>query len=95
LKRLTFSANVLNAKAEAFYRRHGVEVIDPAAESGLDMRGRKVMTNRYCLRAELGRCPGKRPGHPAPAWMLEDGDGRRFPVRFNCDDCVMEIFYGD
>lgn len=96
LKRLTFAANALNAKAEAFYKRHGVEIIEPAAESGLDMRGRKVMTTRYCLRAELGRCPGKRPAGPsAPAWSLEDGDGRRFPVRFNCDDCVMEIFYGD
>ncbi len=96
LKQLTFAANVLNAKADAFYRRHGVEVIEPAAESGLELRGRKVMTTRYCLRAELGRCPGKRPaGHPAPAWNLEDGDGRRFPVRFNCDECVMEIFYGE
>ncbi len=96
LKRLTFSSNVLNAKAADFYRRHGVETIEPAAESGLDMRGRKVMTTRYCLRAELGRCPGKQPAGPsAPAWRLEDGDGRRFPVRFNCDACVMEIFFGE
>ncbi|MBN2200594.1 U32 family peptidase [bacterium] len=95
-KRLTFAANVLNAKAEAFYRRHGVEIIEPAAESGLDMRGRKVITTRYCLRAEIGRCPGKQPtGHSAPAWILEDGDGRRFPVRFNCDDCIMEVFFGE
>jgi 23S rRNA 5-hydroxycytidine C2501 synthase len=96
LKRLTFLENVLNRKAEAFYRRHGVEEIEPAAESGLDMRGRKLMTTRYCLRAERGLCAGNRPaGHPAPPWTLEDADGRRFTVRFNCADCVMEIVYGD
>jgi collagenase-like PrtC family protease len=96
LKQLTFAANVLNAKAGDFYGRHGVETIEPAAESGLDMRGKKLMTTRYCLRAELGLCAGKRAsGRPLPAWTLKDADGRCFQVRFNCDDCVMEIFNGD
>lgn len=55
--KLPYLANVLNQKAAAFYRRHGVIDIEPAAESGLDLAGRTVMTTRYCLKYELGLCP--------------------------------------
>jgi 23S rRNA 5-hydroxycytidine C2501 synthase len=55
--KLSYLANVLNQKAAAFYRRHGVSDIEPAAESGLDLAGRTVMTTRYCLKYELGLCP--------------------------------------
>ncbi|RPJ43192.1 MAG: U32 family peptidase, partial [Chloroflexi bacterium] len=47
---LTFEGNVLNQKARAFYRRHGVSEIQLAAEAGLEMRGRKVMTTRHCIK---------------------------------------------
>jgi collagenase-like PrtC family protease len=54
---LSYLANVLNQKAAAFYRRHQVLDIEPAAESGLDLAGRTVMTTRYCIKYELGACP--------------------------------------
>lgn len=91
-KHLTYLGNVLNRKAEAFYRRHGVETIEPAAESGLDLSGRLVMTTKYCLRQELGLCAGPRSGVTAEPVLLEDEDGRRFEVRFLCGSCGMEIF---
>jgi len=90
-KHLSYLGNVLNRKAEAFYRRHGVETIEPAAESGLDLSGRPVMTTRYCLRQELGLCEGPRPGAAAEPLILEDEDGRTFEVRFRCGPCSMEI----
>ncbi len=85
---------MLNHKAEAFYRRHGVETIEPAAESGLDLRGRKVMTTRLCLKYELGACPKLQapvtdPGEPL---SLVDEDGNSFSLRFNCKECLMEIW---
>jgi putative protease len=84
---------VLNRKAEAFYRRHGVEEIEPAAESGIDLTGRRLMTTRLCLQYELGRCGGENPGgRPRPDWILTDGDGRRFRVCFACGRCEMEIY---
>jgi putative protease len=58
--KLSYLANVLNQKAAAFYRRHQVTDIEPAAESGLDLVGRTVMTTRYCLKYELGACPRER-----------------------------------
>jgi putative protease len=88
---LTYTGNVLNRKAADFYRRHGVLAIEPAAESGLDMKGRKVMTTRYCLRYEMGKCPGNtRSIKPHPPWMLTDRDDRRFRVCFDVKTC-MEI----
>jgi putative protease len=85
---LSYLGNVLNAKAEAFYRRHGVERIERAAESGLDLRGRRVMTTRYCIREQLGLC-----GVPlAEPLTLIDDEGRRLKLRFDCEQCAMEVW---
>jgi putative protease len=96
---LSFLGNVLNQKAAAFYRRHGVGRIEPAAEGGLDMHGRKVMTTRMCIKYEMGLCPRK-PGQPSRAcpaepWFLIDDEGRRLRLDFRCGerDCVMEIVF--
>jgi putative protease len=92
-RELSYLGNVLNRRAEAFYKRHGVTRIEPAAESGLDMSGRKVMTTRYCIKYELGWCPkeGARQ-RPAEPLMLVDAEGRRLELRFDCRRCVMEVY---
>ena len=76
--KLSYLANVLNQKAAAFYRRHGVSEIEPAAESGLDLAGRTVMTARFCLKYELGHCP-RRNGKEFTTESTEstEGDGVR------------------
>lgn len=73
--------------------------IEPAAESGLDLAGRKVMTTRYCIRQQLGACR-RYPlaGKPASIRLSEplaliDEHGARYPLRFNCAQCVMEVYY--
>ena len=45
-KKLSYLGNVLNEKAHAFYQRHGVTHIETAAESGLNMRGRRARRRR-------------------------------------------------
>ena len=94
-KELTYFGNVLNKKAKGFYLRHGVEKIEPAAESGLDMRGRLVMMTKYCLRRELGLC--KRPGDKmnVEPLILEDEDGHKLRIEFRCGRCGMDIFLGE
>jgi putative protease len=89
---LDYLGNVLNRRAEAFYRAHGVTDIEPAAEAGLDLTGRKVMTTRYCLRHQLGQCQGRRAqGVPPPLYLTDDA-GRRLEARFDCQACQMEIY---
>ena len=92
---LTYLGNVLNRKAEAFYRRHGVDRIEPAAESGLDLRGRKVMTTRYCIKDQLGLCPREGSAEEAaePLALIDD-EGRRLELRFDCARCEMEVSLG-
>jgi len=87
-RELTYEGNVLNRLADAFYRRHGVTRIERAAESGLDMRGRKVMTTRYCLRYELGLC-GEDANDPM---MIVDDEQNRFELHFDCERCQMEVW---
>jgi len=93
-KQLTYLGNVLNRQAEAFYRRHGVTEIEPAAESGLDMRGRQVMRTRYCLLHQLGYCRRKKDTLPLTEPLsLMDEDGHKYPLRFDCANCEMEVSY--
>ena len=95
---VSFEGNILNRKAEAFYRRHGVTRFERAAESGLNLRGRKVMTTRYCIKYELGAChrykalrlPVQRLEEPL---VLVDEQNNRFPLRFNCARCEMEVYF--
>ena len=89
---LTFEGNVLNRKAEEFYRRHGVTKIEPAAESGLDMRGRRVMTTRYCIKEQLGLCPKDGAQKLAEPLTLVDAEGNTLDLRFDCGECRMEVW---
>jgi putative protease len=102
VKELTFQGNVLNQKALVFYRRHGVTRIEPAAESGLDLRGRKVMTTRYCLKYQLGDCPKMAQqvailespvSRYAEPLSLVDESGQRLRLYFDCKACAMEVIY--
>lgn len=101
---LTFEGNVLNEKARAFYRRHGVESIEPAAEArpaaeaGLGMRGRRVMTTKHCIKHQIGYCPKeKHEGKMVPLaepLALIDEQGNTYPLRFRCAECEMEVYFG-
>ncbi|MFZ6027542.1 MAG: peptidase U32 family protein [Chloroflexota bacterium] len=93
---LSFEGNVLNHKAEAFYRRHGVTCLQPAAESGLDLKGKRVMTTGFCLKHQMQACPHEASHDnslPEPVFLL-DGEGQRLQLAFNCRDCVMEVYFG-
>jgi putative protease len=96
-RRVDYRGNALNHQAVAFYRRHGVEEVEPAAESGLEMEGRVVMRARYCLKHQLGLCDGDPAGRKDPGWTeplyLVDEDGHRYRLRFRCAACEMEVIY--
>lgn len=93
-KELDFTANILNAKAMDFYKRHGVAKALPAAESGLRMAGRTLMTLKFCLGHRLGLCPKAKgrdaAGVPGPLY-LEDAEGRIFRLDFDCAACLMTV----
>lgn len=92
---LSYRGNVLNHRAEAFYRRHGVQRIQPAAESGLDLRGHVVMTTKYCLRYQLGYCIREQSGQAfTDPLYLVDENGQCCTLRFDCETCDMQVWWG-
>ncbi|MBN1894875.1 U32 family peptidase [bacterium] len=94
-KSMDYRGNVLNRQAAAFYRKHGVAFIQPAAESGVDMNGKKIMSTRYCILEELGFClNGKRSPSVSGPLFLKDREGRKYELEFRCGDCGMEVYCG-
>lgn len=86
---ITYLGNCLNYKAEAFYKRHGSRVTELAAENGMNLNGRRVMITKYCIKKELGLCNTE----DRAALYLADEKNRSYPLKFNCKNCSMEIYF--
>ena len=97
-ERLDYRANIVNNKAETFYKHHGINDIERGVEQTADYDGKALMTTKYCLRYETGCClQGKDSGKPllrlkpTDTLILRNGD-RRFRLEFDCKNCQMKIF---
>ncbi len=87
---LTAEDNVTNHLAEAFYRRHGVELI----ERGLDLErstvGRRVMRSGYCIRREIGQCLKEHPSIGGKLFLVHGA--WRYRLEFDCRRCEMSLW---
>ena len=98
VKKLDFTYNVSNKLARDFYKRHGVEEIEKAFELQWDPGKSRVMTTKYCVKYELGKCPkyqkdsmGEKVVEPL---VLKQAD-REYKLKFNCKPCEMELWERD
>ena len=89
-KVVTRYENVTNHLAEEFYRRHGVEVIEPALEQQPTI-GERVMISSYCIRREIGECLKQKPKIKGDLF-LEHGT-TRYAIKFDCKLCQMELWH--
>ena len=95
---LDFTYNVSNQLARAFYKRHGVTEIEKAFEIQWDPGKSRVMTTKYCVKYELGKCArfqratmGEKVVEPL---ILKQGE-LEYKLKFNCKPCEMEIWEKD
>lgn len=88
----TIHDNVANHLAEAFYRSHGVSDIAPAVEVSRPHGDTMVMSTRYCLRRELGRCLLTPQGREWPSSLYLSNGNMRLRVEFDCCRCGMDIY---
>lgn len=94
---LDYRANVINDKAESFYKHHGVNEIERGLEQTEDYDDKALMTTKYCLRYELGCClQGKNESKPQVAiaptdTLLLRNNGHLFRLEFDCQQCLMKI----
>lgn len=98
VSQLDFTYNVSNKLARKFYKRHGVTEIEKAFELQWDPGKSRVMTTKYCVKYELGKCGrfqketmGERLAEPL---VLKHGD-TEYKLKFNCKPCEMEIWEKD
>ena len=93
-QRLDFHANVLNARAREFYRRHAAEIVEPAFEVLPDIAGREVMRTRYCILHQLDACPKLSPAHCRFKKPLRLNDGHHsYLLKFDCEECRMSVVF--
>lgn len=95
---LDFTYNVSNHMAREFYKRHGVTEIEKAFELQWDPGKSRVMTTKYCVKYELGKCArfqrdtmGEKVVEPL---TLKHGENE-YKLKFNCKPCEMEIWEKD
>lgn len=98
VQQLDFTYNVSNKMARAFYKRHGVTEIEKAFELQWDPGKARVMTTKYCVKYELGKCArfqratmGEKLVEPL---TLTHGENA-YKLKFNCKPCEMEIWEKD
>lgn len=98
VKQLDFMYNVSNKMARTFYKRHGVTEIEKAFELQWDPGKARVMTTKYCVKYELGKCArfqrdtmGEKLVEPL---TLKNGENE-YKLKFNCKPCEMEIWEKD
>jgi putative protease len=93
-RELSYLANVLNGKARAFYKRHGVEMIADAYEADTTPGEVSLMITRHCLRYSHSLCPkeakGWVTGVNAEPMTLVNGK-ERLTLRFDCKACEMHV----
>jgi len=88
--RISFSENIMNSKAEEFYRKRGATVAGPLAAA--EVQDCAMMTTRYCVRQQLGICPNAGGGQlvRAESLLLADKTGR-YELVFHCGRCEMTL----
>jgi putative protease len=93
-KQLTYLGNVTNAQAEAFYREHGVEEIQPGFEVKAE-EGVPLMFCKHCIKFALGWCPkeGYKATFKEPLFLKNNN--QLYKLTFDCKICEMRISKSD
>lgn len=95
---LDYTYNVSNKLARKFYERHGAVKIEKAFELQWDPGKSRVMTTKYCIKYELGKCPKyhreSRDSKLIEPLVLKQGE-LEYKLKFNCKPCEMEIWEKD
>ena len=92
-KHLNYRTNVSNKAAQRFYKKCGVEEIEPAIEVAKAHRrkGLMLMETRYCVRRKIGACL-KEGGEKLYAEPLTlRGQGFEMRLEFDCKNCKMRV----
>lgn len=91
-KNLDYRSNVVNSKAEKFYREHGVEKIEQGFELLNNTGNREIMRMKYCIKEQLDICPKQnktKTTFEEPLY-LKNLSGK-YRLVFDCKKCEMGL----
>ncbi|MDR1951533.1 MAG: U32 family peptidase [Bacteroidales bacterium] len=86
VKSLTYKHNVSNQSAKQFYKKCGVQNIEPAFELNPKPNA-DLMVTKYCLLHELGKCC--KPSPSADFTLITSNN--EYSLNFDCENCEMRI----
>ena len=91
-QKLDYTANVLNIKAEEFYKKHGVDIVEFAFEKETrdDV---PLMYTKHCLRYSMGWCPihhKNNSPYKEPYYLVHKD--QRLRLSFDCKKCQMLVY---
>ena len=86
---LTYKDNVANRISAEILRERGAVISEKAYEIS-HQDGVELMRSKYCVRSQLGLCPGRKQGENArPLYLVNNG--RRLRLSFDCAVCEMTV----
>ncbi|HEX2936432.1 MAG TPA: U32 family peptidase [Bacteroidales bacterium] len=95
-KKLTYLGNVSNKFAAQFYKKRGIEEIEPALELTKSYADKVVMTTKHCIRYQLDACPVYQKGKTALTLPLYLRDMHHtYRLDFDCKKCEMHVIFED
>lgn len=88
-KKLDYSFNIANSKAELFYEKCGCEIDEYAPECKKYKSKITLMKTKHCLRDYAGICLKKNKDNRT--LYLVDEHGKKYTLSFDCKNCIMNI----
>lgn len=88
-KSLNYKFNISNNLAQNFYEKCGCDVNERAFECESPQSEIVLMKTKHCLRHFAGMC--KKNCKDNLKLFLKDDFGNKYPLKFDCQNCVMNI----
>lgn len=93
ISELDYSFNISNTKAKTFYEKCGCNVLECAPELSHPKHSITLMKTKHCLRDFAGLCLKNCKDNCK--LFLADEYGNKFPLEFDCKNCIMKIETND
>lgn len=91
-KKVDYRDNIKNRKALQFYMDHGVDVVDEPPMEAAATENPRLMTTKYCVKAQLGGCPKMKGGRHDMEGSLSISDNTgEYSLEFDCKKCQMLV----
>lgn len=86
LKEYDFRANVHNDLAKEFYKKCNCKITEMSIESGTSIKNKPIMTTKHCLKYAFNLCK-----KPVNLYLIDEKN-QRYKLKFDCENCQMQIF---